>query len=120
MTYRVMILEDDPFIALDIEGVMEDAGYDIVGPLASAPEALKVLKSDEKRQPDLALLDFYVSGGTTEHVARELQRKGVPFLFLTGNAKDVRECLSDQDPLILSKPVEVDQIVKGVETLLAA
>lgn len=116
MAYRVMILEDDPFIALDMEGVMEDAGYDIIGPVASVPEALKLIQDADT--PDVALLDFYVTGGTSEFVARELAKQGVPFMFLTGNADDVRECMADHDPLIRSKPVQVERIIKDVKTLL--
>lgn len=119
MARRVMILEDDPFIALDMEGVMEDAGYDIVGPVASAPEALKLLNDNDNEAPDCALLDFYITGGTSEFVARELARQGVPFMFITGNARDVQECMSDHEPLIRTKPVEVDRIVRDVQTLLS-
>ncbi len=118
MAYRVMILEDDPFIALDMEGVMEDAGYDILGPVASVPEALKLIGNDNEPTPDVALLDFYVTGGTSEFVARELAKKGVPFMFLTGNADDVRKCMADHDPLIRSKPVQIERIIKDVKTLL--
>ena len=116
MAYRVMILEDDPFIALDMEGVMEDAGFDVVGPVASAPEALKLITECDK--PDCALLDFYVTGGTSEFVARELAKEGVPFMFLTGNAEDARQALSDHDLLIRSKPVQTERIVKDVTNLL--
>jgi len=118
MAYRVMILEDDPFIALDMEGIMEDAGYDIVGPVASVPEALKLISDNDSGRPHVALLDFYVTGGTSEFVARELAKQGVPFMFVTGNADDVRECMGDHDPLIRSKPVQVERIVKDVQTLL--
>ncbi|MEM7728969.1 MAG: hypothetical protein AAF311_06795 [Pseudomonadota bacterium] len=119
MAYRVMILEDDPFIALDMEGVMDDAGFDVIGPFASVPEALKTLKSDNDNTPDCALLDFYVTGGTTEFIAHELERQGVPYMFLTGNAADVREAMVGQNPLIRSKPVEIARIVKDVEGMLA-
>ena len=119
MTYRVMILEDDPFIALDMEGVMEEAGYNVMGPVASTPQALKLLNSDGAQVPDCALLDFYVTGGTSEFVARELGRLGVPYMFLTGNASDVRNVMADQDPLIRSKPLSVTRIVDDVQNLLA-
>lgn len=118
MAYRVMILEDDPFIALDMEGVMEDAGYEIVGPVASAPEAMKLIKNDNDTLPHCALLDFYISGGTSEFVARELAKQGVPFMFLTGNADDVRNCFVDQSPIIRSKPVHANRIVDDVASLL--
>jgi len=118
MTYRVMILEDDPFIALDMEGIMEDAGFDVLGPVATVPEALKLISNNENNAPDIALLDFYVSGGTSEFVARELAKRGVPFMFLTGNADDVRDVMADHDPLIRSKPVQVDRIIEDVTSLL--
>lgn len=118
MAYRVMILEDDPFIALDMENVMEDAGYDIAGPVATVPEALKLIRDEPDKRPDCALLDFNVTGGTTEFVARELARIGVPFMFVTGNADDVRETLPEYDPLIRSKPVQIERVVKDVATLL--
>lgn len=119
MTYRVMILEDDPFIALDMEGVMEDAGFEVVGPFASVPEAMKLLSRGNGSTPDCALLDFYVTGGTSEFVARELNRKNIPFLFVTGNSKDVEKTFADEAPIIRSKPVEIEQILKDVETLLS-
>jgi len=118
MAYRVMILEDDPFIALDMEGMMQEAGFEIIGPVASVPEALKLLNCDPSNAPDCAVLDFYVTGGTSEYVARELTKLGVPFMFLTGNADDVRAVMADQAPLIRSKPVKPDLIVEDVEKLL--
>ena len=119
MAYRVMILEDDPFIALDMEGVMEDAGFDVVGPVASVPEAMKLLASCNGHAPDCALLDFYVTGGTSEFVARELAKKNIPFLFVTGNAKDVEETFADETPIIRSKPVKIDRILNDVRSLLS-
>ena len=119
MAYRVMILEDDPFIALDMEGVMEDAGFEVAGPVASVPEAMKLISCEKNGSPDCALLDFYVTGGTSEFIARELQRKNIPFLFVTGNSKDVEDTFADEAPIIRSKPVEVDRILKDVEMLLS-
>jgi DNA-binding NtrC family response regulator len=113
-----MILEDDPFIALDMEGVMEDAGFNIVGPVASVPEAMKLLKDEETPSPDCALLDFYVSGGTSELLARELGRVGVPYIVLTGNAADARKAMADEKPIIRSKPVQVQRILDDVQMML--
>lgn len=119
MSHHVMILEDDPFIALDMESVMEDAGYNILGPVATSSEAFKILKDAETPRPDCALLDFYITGGTSEFVARELTRLNIPYMFVTGNEKDVRNCFAGQDPLIRTKPVVVNRILEDVESLLA-
>ena len=117
MAPRVMILEDDPFIALDMEGLMEDAGFDVVGPVASGTEAMKLL--DGRKAPDCALLDFHVTGGTTETVARELERRGVPYTFVTGNPHDVRRAFTHLRPTVLPKPVRARAIVRHVEAMLS-
>lgn len=118
---RVLIMEDDPFIALDMELLIEDAGYEVVGPFASEPEAMKALNASGKnKRPDCALLDFYVTGGTTEHVARHLMSDGVPVIFVSGNASDVRECLKDKDPIIRSKPISAAFLIDDVNALFAA
>lgn len=116
MAHRVMILEDDPFIALDMEGLVEEAGYDVLGPVASAKAALRLIANDNC--PDCALLDFNVTGGTSEALARELDRRGVPYMFLTGNADDVQDALGDTDPIIHQKPVRGFLILRSLKTLL--
>lgn len=118
MTYRVMILEDDPFIALDMEGLIADAGYEVAGPVASVPEALKLISVNDNELPDCAVLDFHVTGGTSEYVARELGRLGVPFMFVTGNAQDVRDSFPNQDPIIRTKPARAKRLIEDVESLL--
>ena len=119
MTEKILVLEDDPFIALDMESLLEEAGYDVLGPVASSRAALKLL-DDEGAAPDCALLDFFVSGGTSEFVARELGRRDVPFMLVTGNKSAARDALDDKDLLIRSKPVRPARIVADVQDMLAA
>ena len=116
MPARVMILEDDPYIALDMEGLVEDAGYKVMGPVATPTAALRLIADNDN--PDCALLDFHVTGGTTEVVARELDRLGVPYMFLTANARDVAAALPDCDPLIHSKPVRARGVLNSLKALL--
>ena len=112
-----MIIEDDPFIALDLQDVVEEAGYDVVGPYASPLDALAVLDGDDR--PDCALLDFNVRGGTTADMARHLDRIGVPYVFVTANADAVRDALPRLAPLVRTKPVQPWRIVGDVEAMLA-
>jgi two-component system, response regulator PdtaR len=51
----VLIVEDEPLIALDLEAMLERRGARIVGPAATVREALSLLQSE---RPDVALLDF--------------------------------------------------------------
>ena len=120
MASRVLILEDDPFIALDLQSMLEDEGYDVMGPVASARQALDLIARDGK--PDCALLDFFVSGGTTVDVAREFETRGVPFMFLTGNSRDAKTAIQ-RDALcnktrVRTKPFLQNRIMDDVSEML--
>ncbi|RYH00996.1 response regulator [Salipiger sp. IMCC34102] len=79
---RILVLEDERLIALDIAATLEEAGYDVIGPHGSVEGALTAL---EDVPPDFALLDVNLGRhGTSLPVAEELARRSLPFMFLTG------------------------------------
>jgi DNA-binding response OmpR family regulator len=78
---QVLVLEDEPLIAMDLEDLLAGRGYTVVGPFSTADAALESLKT---AQPATALLDVYLFNGTSFGVARELKRRGIPFAFMTG------------------------------------
>ncbi|WP_370677987.1 response regulator [Pleomorphomonas sp. PLEO] len=78
---RILILEDEPLIAMDLEDLLVANGYTVVGPYSAAPEALGSL---DQLKPHAALLDVYLFNGLSFEVARELKRRNIPFAFMTG------------------------------------
>lgn len=78
---RVMVVEDELLVALLVEEFLQDAGCSVVGPFARVAEAMAALRTEPL---DVALLDVNVAGEHVFPVARELERLGVPFLFVTG------------------------------------
>jgi DNA-binding response OmpR family regulator len=81
---RVLIVEDDPFIAMDIEFAVADE-------LGDAAELIVVGSVAEARRAagssiSCALLDIDVVGGKTFDVAAKLLRNGTPFAFVSGSA----------------------------------
>lgn len=78
---RVLIVEDEYLVALEVENTLHDAGCVVVGPFASVQEALEAL---EVEKVDLALLDVNVAGKLVYPVAYLLEEAGTPFLFVTG------------------------------------
>ena len=114
---RVLIIEDDPFIALDMQDIVEDAGYHVIGPCASPVDAIALLERDGP--PDCALMDFHVRGGTTEPVARRLDTMDVPYVFVTANRCEVLAALPSRDPMVRSKPVPPSRILEDVSLMLA-
>ncbi|CAM5773903.1 response regulator [Bosea minatitlanensis] len=81
---RVLIVEDDPFIAMDLETAVADQ-------LGDEAELIVVESVAKARQAasgrlSCALLDIDVVDGKTFEVADTLQRIGIPFVFVSGSA----------------------------------
>lgn len=85
---RVLIVEDEPLIAMLIEDLLADTGCIMIGPATSVSDALGLIAGTVV---DLALLDVGLVGEDSYPVADELIRRGVPFLFTSGRgAEDLR------------------------------
>ena len=111
----VLIVEDDAFIALDIEDVLQEAGYAITGPAATVAEAIALIEADDT--PDVALLDYNLGRETSIPVAHRLEELGIPFLFLSGQVSSVMLGKTKTKPIIMSKPFLPDHLVNTVGSL---
>ena len=83
---RVLLLvEDDPLVGMATQGLLEDLGYDVLGPAADAAEALAMAASE---RPDLVVTDINLRRhGDGVELAAELHRShGLWSLFLSGDA----------------------------------
>ena len=90
MSARILIIEDEALVAMELRFVLEDLGHEVVDICATAKAALdKVRETDI----DLALVDIHLSDGATGiELGRQLgQEMGVTVLFMTANPGMVRE-----------------------------
>lgn len=79
----VLIVEDEALVAMDLEFMLEEIGYDVVGSADDLASALRVV---ERTRPDLAFVDIQLALGESGlRVARELRDRGILVLFATGN-----------------------------------
>ena len=85
---RYLVLDDEFLIALDIQQILELAGAMYVASVATASEAIALVRREPKF--DLAVLDVKLSGPEENSlgVAALLAEKGTPFVFLTGMRVD--------------------------------
>jgi len=79
MSIRVLVVEDDFLIAIDISQQLADAGFEVVGPATSVAGSLKFVADC-----DVAVLNFKLGNQTSEPIARELQAAEKPFVVLSG------------------------------------
>lgn len=107
----VLIVEDDYYLAKDLERQLDAEGARIVGPLPTVHEALKLLASGEVVSG--AVLDVKLGDGLVFPLADELQRRGVPFIFATGYEPDIIPARHIGSPL-LRKPLDPATLVDAL------
>lgn len=78
---EVLVLEDEPMIQAFISQTLSHAGFGVLGPFATAHEAMKLL---DGVIPDVAVLDVGLQGGTCFEVADRLTEAAVPVVFTSG------------------------------------
>jgi len=78
---RVMLVEDESLIAMMMEQTLSDLGYDVVGPFGTVREAIEAIECEPV---DAAILDINLGGEMAYPIARILQAREVPFVFMTG------------------------------------
>lgn len=78
---KVLVVEDEGFVALLIEDMLSDLGCEIVASVAELQKACAVAAAEEI---DLAVLDVNLGGERSFPVAEVLRERGVPFIFSTG------------------------------------
>lgn len=115
MKPSVLILEDEPFIAMDLNLAFEDA--DIVAHTATTTRA--ALELYRKKPIAAAVLDVNLGGGETcLAMAQELKRNSVPFVLHTGDLDRAGELIRNIDAPIIAKPANVRLVVEQVLALL--
>ena len=78
---RIMILEDDPLIALDLQSIVEGCGHE-VSHLCGTLAAMRASLDDAL---DFAFLDVDLPDGKSYELAARLDERRVPFAFVSGS-----------------------------------
>jgi len=107
---RVLVVEDEAILAIDIATHLTDAGFSVVGPATSVTKALTLIG---EVGCDVAVLDVNLRDETAEPIASELRSRGTPFLFLSGVYRDQLPDWFD-GAILLSKPARPAMLVAAV------
>lgn len=111
----ILVLEDEPFIALDLQLALEDEGAE--AHIATCCEdALELI---ERLSLDGAILDVNLGGGQTcEAAAAHLREQDVPFVLHTGDLDRQGEMLRSLNAKIISKPTPAAHVARKLLDLL--
>jgi DNA-binding response OmpR family regulator len=112
---RVLVVEDEYYIATDAARALRSAGAEVVGPCASEEAASAEVV---KQRPDAVVVDINLGGGPSFRLAERLKDRGIPFMFVTGYDEDVIPAQFDEIER-LQKPVELRQMIEAVSRLVA-
>ena len=111
---RILLIEDEPLVAMDLEELIRGAG----GRIAATASSLAAARDAVEATPcDAALLDANLGGDSVEEIAAALVRKGVPFAFATGHGPETLPAAFREAPL-LGKPFESEQVLTVLAALL--
>jgi CheY-like chemotaxis protein len=103
----VLIVEDDPIIALDFEDTIQGFGVKAIRTAGSVSGALKMI---DERAPDFALLDVGLVLERSFAIAERLDALGIPFAFVTGYSADVKLPAAFTDRPRLPKPCTAEAL----------
>lgn len=105
---RVLIVEDEYYLAAELAEALCDRGAEIVGPVATLEDAIRAIEAD---RIDRAILDVNLRGKMSFPVADRLEAAGIPYVIATGYSADSLPERFRAKPRI-EKPFRVEAVAK--------
>ena len=109
----VLVVEDEPFIAMDMEDTLRNAGHNVLGPACSVAMALKLVK---EMKPDVAVLDVNLGGERVTPVVEALKDQNVPILLASGSHVQLREGVL-RGISNLGKPTPANLLLRAISSI---
>ena len=112
---RVLIVEDEALLALELELVFSEEGADVIGPALSLSHGMTLVESTG--EIDCAVLDVDLGGRDVFPIAHALEARGVPFVFHTAHAKASTLALLFPSSETIAKPARPEDLVTRLAAL---
>ena len=113
---RILVVEDDPLIAIELAELVAARGAEPVGPMPTVKAALAALA---EAPPDVAVLDLNLRGERATPVAAALRETGVPYVLATGYTRSQLDEPELAKAPLVPKPVDHRLLVMWLTRLLA-
>ena len=114
---RVLIIEDEPVIALELKSIVESLGHSVVGTADREKEAVAIA---DRASPNLVLADIQLRGEDSgiEAVRRILEKHNVPVIFITAYPERLLTGKGVEPTFIISKPYDPSMVRAAVSQAL--
>ena len=110
----MLVVEDEALVAMLIEDMLIELGYEVLGPAMRLEPALQMARDETF---DLAVLDVNLANEQSFPVAQLLQERGIPFFFATGyGLRGLDERF--KEVMTLQKPFEPHQLADAISSAL--
>ncbi|MBW6426022.1 response regulator [Rhizobium sp. XQZ8] len=117
MPLRIMIVEDEMLLALDLEDMLLEAGFTVVGQASDMAQAI-TLAEQQHGAVDVAIMDINLARGSNGvETAGELRKRwDIPSLFVSGNLDEVtRERARQWSPVgFIGKPYSERELLSSL------
>jgi DNA-binding response OmpR family regulator len=113
---RILVVEDEFLIAMELDITLRSAGYHVLGPATNVRAALGLLRAE---RPDAAVLDVDLAGEWVTPVAEVLRAMFVPFILASGyGVTDLRAEPVLRDAVNVGKPSRSELLLKELRGVL--
>jgi CheY-like chemotaxis protein len=109
---KVLVVEDEPLVAMMVEDMLMELGCTVVGPAMQLAEGLRLAEAADF---DAAVLDINLNGARSFPIADLLKERGIPFLFATGYGGG--EALEGRRDPVIQKPYQMERLAEMLGTL---
>lgn len=110
----VLLVEDEPIVAMLVEDMLAGLGAQVIGPAARLSEAMELARN---ARFDAVVLDVNLGSDSSEAVAEVLRERAIPYVLATGFDNPPPGCGSRTAPL-LQKPYLQDDLERALELAL--
>ena len=110
---KVLVVEDEFIIALDLSETVQDLGYELEGPFDGNEDAIEALEGEGL--PDAAILDVFTADGEIYPLADRLVEAGVPIVFHSGHVTPEEVKARYPDAVACAKPCPPDRLIDALQ-----
>ena len=116
---KILIVEDEQVIAMDLEKTISNFGYNVLSTVSSGEEALNIMKSSK---PNLVIMDILLAGDLNgiETGVIISERFNVPIIYITAYAKEIllRSKITESSTFLV-KPFNESELHNKIEEVLS-